>query len=102
LRVDSFWAPNTETMDPDDLVAVDWQLDRYGNWPARVLPKNNKTRRTRSGRRRRVRAEAISHADNGWLCQFFRRQCWRCELKPSALPPYETAGVRPAGETRWG
>jgi integrase len=39
LRWDSI---NLDTLD----VAVDWQLDRYGTWPALALPKGNKPRTT--------------------------------------------------------
>ena len=47
LRINEALALRHDSIDLDTLeVAVDWQLDRYGTWPALALPKGNKTRAT--------------------------------------------------------
>jgi hypothetical protein len=48
LRIDEALALRWDSINLDTLdVAVDWQLDRYGTWPALALPKGNKPRVTR-------------------------------------------------------
>ena len=47
LRISEALALRWDSIDLATLeVAVDWQLDRYGTWPALALPKGNKTRTT--------------------------------------------------------
>jgi integrase len=48
LRINEALALRSDSISLDTLaVAVDWQLDRYGTWPALALPKGNKQRTTR-------------------------------------------------------
>jgi len=48
LRINEALALRWDSIDMETLqVAVDWQLDRYGNRPALALPKGNKPRSTR-------------------------------------------------------
>ncbi|SDO33013.1 Phage integrase family protein [Klenkia soli] len=47
LRINEVLALRVDSIDLDTLVvAVDWQLDRYGNWPALVKPKGKDARTT--------------------------------------------------------
>jgi integrase len=75
LRINEALALRWDSIDLITLdVAVDWQLDRYGTWPALALPKGNKERTTLLWEcYRHVAVSLVEDAldregpDHGWL-----------------------------------